>query len=109
MEISRKKLRQEVLERIKFIQTCVLARETCLLVRTNRVALEPSDIREICLSISKLCRDCGCKEASELCRKAAEAVLTDEEKYLDQCTQSCLKCGEAKRPTPKNNAERYVT
>jgi hypothetical protein len=102
LEISRKKLREEVLERIKYVQTCVLAREICLLARTNRAVLEPNDVREICLSISKLCKECGCQEASDICSKASEAVGTgDEGKYLDLCAQSCMKCGEAKKPTPK--------
>ncbi|MEM2081050.1 MAG: hypothetical protein QXP44_00850 [Candidatus Bathyarchaeia archaeon] len=107
MEISRKKLRAEVLERIKYIKTCVMARELCLIVRTNRAVLEPKDVQEICSYISGLCREEGCTEPSELCRKAAEAVGSkDEEKYLELCAQSCVKCGEAKRPTPKK--ETYV-
>jgi len=102
LEISRKKLREEVLERIKYVQTCVLAREICLLVRTNRAVLDPKDVHEICLNISRLCKERGCQEASELCSKAAEAVgSVDEEKYLELCTQSTMKCGEARRPTPK--------
>ncbi|MEJ5326885.1 MAG: hypothetical protein WHU54_01350 [Candidatus Bathyarchaeia archaeon] len=107
MEISRKKLRAEVLERIKYIKTCVMARELCLIVRTNRAVLEPKDVQEICSYISNLCREEGCTEPSELCRKAAEAVGSkNEEKYLELCAQSCVKCGEAKRPTPKK--ETYV-
>jgi len=109
LEISQKKLRQEVLERIKYVQTCVLAREICLLVRTNRAVLDPKDVREICLTISKLCKECGCDEASEMCRKAAETVGGDEAKYLEMCAQSCVKCGQARRPAPKNDADRYVT
>jgi hypothetical protein len=102
MEISRKKLREEVLERIKYVKTCVLARELCLLVRTNRAVLEPKDVQDICLHISSLCKEEGCIDPSELCRKAAEAVGSgDEGKYLDLCAQSCMKCGEARRPTPK--------
>lgn len=102
MEISRRKLREEVLERIKYVQTCVLAREICLLIRTNRAVLDPKDVNELCTYISNLCRDCGCQEASDLCRKASEAVGSgDEAKYLDLCAQSCMKCGEARRPTPK--------
>ncbi len=101
MEISRKKLREEILERIKYVKTCVLAREVCLLVRTNRAVLEPKDIHDICLSISELCKEEDCKEPSEACQKAAEAVGTgDEAKYLDLCAQSCLKCGEARKPQP---------
>ena len=100
-------MRQEVLERIKYVETCVMARELCLLVRTNRAVLEPKDVQEVCRRISKLCKEEGCSEAGELCQKAAEAVSTkDEEKYLELCAQSCVKCGEAKRPTPKR--ETYV-
>jgi len=102
LEISRKKLREEVLARIKYMKTCVLAREVCLLVRTNRAVLEPKDVQDLCMSISKLCKEEGCQEQSELCRKAAEAVGSDEEaKYLELCAQSCLKCGEARQPAPK--------
>jgi hypothetical protein len=102
LEISRKKLREEVLERIKYVQTCVLAREICLLVRTNRAVLDPKDVHDVCLSISNLCKECGCQEASEICNKASEAVGSkDEEKYLELCAQSCMKCGEARRPQPK--------
>lgn len=102
LEISRKKLREEVLERIKYVKTCVLAREACLLVRTNRAVLDPKDVNDICLSISKLCKECGCQEASELCQKAADAVGSGEEaKYLELCAQSCMKCGEARTPKPK--------
>ena len=108
MELSRKKLREEVLTRIKYVKTCVMARELCLLVRTNRAVLEPKDVREACSYISNLCREEGCLEPSELCRKAAEAVGSkNEEKYLELCAQSCVKCGEAKRPAPKKNA--YVS
>jgi len=104
LEISRKKLREEILERVKYVQNCVLAREICLLVRTNRAVLEPKDVHDICLSISKLCKEQSCDEASEMCSKAAEAVGSgDEEKYLELCAQSCMKCGEAKRPTPKKS------
>jgi hypothetical protein len=107
LEISRKKLREEVLERVKYVKTCVMARELCLLVRTNRAVLEPKDVQEICQYISNLCREEGCTEPSDLCQKAAEAVGSgDEQKYLEMCAQSCMKCGEAKRPTPKR--ETYV-
>ncbi len=105
MEISRKNLRNEVLERIKFMKTCVMARELCLMVRTNRAVLEPKDVQDVCQYISTLCKEEGCNEPSEICAKAAEAVgLADEEKYLDLCAQSCLKCGEARRPQPKKDA-----
>jgi hypothetical protein len=102
LEISRKKLREEVLERLKYIKTCVMARELCLLVRTNRAVLEPKDVKDICLYISNLCKEEGCEEPSEICHKAAEAVGSgEEEKYLELCAQSCVKCGEARRPAPK--------
>jgi hypothetical protein len=108
VEISRKKLRDEVLSRIKYVKTCVMARELCLLVRTNRAVLEPEDVQDVCGYISNLCREEGCLEPSELCQKAAEAVGSrDEERYLDLCAQSCVKCGEAKRPMPKKDA--YVS
>jgi hypothetical protein len=108
VEISRKNLRNEVLERIKYVKTCVMARELCLLVRTHRAVLEPSDVDEVCRYISMLCKEEGCGEPSELCTKAAKAVSSaDEEKYLELCAQSCVKCGEARRPQPKKDA--YVT
>lgn len=107
MEISRKKMRHEVLGRIKYMKTCVMARELCLLVRTNRAVLEPNDVQGVCRYISGLCKEEGCVEASGLCQKAAAAVGSkDEAKYLELCAQSCVKCGEAKRPTPKR--ETYV-
>jgi hypothetical protein len=105
LEISRKKLRTEVLDRVKYVKTCVMARELCLLVRTNRAVLEPKDVQDICKYISGLCKEEGCNEASGLCQKAASAISSgDEEKYLELCSQSCVKCGEAKRPTPKKDA-----
>lgn len=106
MEISRNKMRGQVLKQFKYLRTCVLARELCLLVRTNRAVLEPQDVHDMCLFISGLCKEWGCAEPSGLCRQAAEAVLTDEQKYLELCKQSCKKCGEARRPTPKK--ETYV-
>lgn len=111
MEISRKKMREEVLERIKYVKTCVLAREICLLMRTQRAVLEPKDVQEVCMSISKLCKDSGCQEPSELCRKAAEAVGTEDEvKYLELCAQSCVKCGEARKPVETSaNKSTYVS
>ena len=100
-------MRQEVLERMKFVKTCVMARELCMLVRTNRAVLEPKDVQDVCRYISGLCKEEDCAEPSELCQKAAAAVGSkDEEKYLDLCAQSCVKCGEAKRPSPKR--EPYV-
>ena len=98
-------MRAEVLERVKYVKTCVMARELCLLVRTNRAVLEPKDVQDICKYISNLCKEEGCNEPSGLCLKAASAVGTaDEEKYLELCAQSCVKCGEAKRPQSKKDA-----
>jgi len=110
LELSRQKMRENVLGRFKFIKTCVLARELCLLVRTNRVAFNVKDAHDCCAYISTLCREAGCKEASDLCGKAAEAVLSNEEDYLEICGQSCLKCGESRRPTPakRSNRNTYV-
>ena len=105
MEISRKKLREEVLERVKYVKTCVMARELCLLVRTNRAVLEPKDVQDICKYIVGLCKEEGCSEPSGICQKAAAAIGSkDEEKYLELCAQSCAKCGEARRPTQKKDA-----
>ncbi len=82
-----------------------MARELCLLVRTNRAVLEPKDVQDICKYIAGLCKDEGCSEPSGMCLKAANAVgSANEEKYLTLCAQSCLKCGEAKRPTSKKDA-----
>ena len=108
MEISRKKLREEVLDRVKYVKTCVMARELCLLVRTNRAVLEPKDVQEICRYVAGLCKEEGCTEPSQLCQKAASSIGShDEEKYLELCAQSCMKCGEARRPSSKKDA--YVT
>jgi len=101
MELSRRQLREQAISRFKYIKTCVLARELCLLVRTNRVAFSLKDAHECCSFISQLCREAGCNEQSDLCGKAAEAVLTSEEKYLEICQQSCMKCGESRQPIQK--------
>jgi hypothetical protein len=98
MEITRLKLRHRTVKQFKYIRTCILARELCLLVRTNRVALNPKDAHAMCTHVSILCRDAGCTEPSELCEKAANAALTNEQEYLKICNQSCLKCGQARRP-----------
>ena len=86
-------------------QCSVNRKSKSILVRTNRAVLEPKDVQEICQHISKLCKEEGCNEPSEMCNKAANAVSkADEEKYLELCAQSCVKCGEAKRPQPKKDA-----
>lgn len=106
LELSRQKMRENALGRFKFIKTCVLARELCLLVRTNRMAFNAKDAHNCCAYIATLCREAGCKEPSDLCSKAAEAVLTSEEKYLEICGHSCLKCGESRRPVPTRKPDR---
>ena len=98
LELSRQRMRTQALDRFKFVKTCVLARELCLLVRTNRVAFNKEDVQECCGLISKLCREAGCEEPSEICAKASEAVTESEESYLNFCEQSCQKCGESRRP-----------
>ena len=99
-------MREHALKQFKHVRTCVLARELCLLVRANRVAFNAEDAREHCAFIAKLCDEAGCKEQSDLCSKAAEAVLTSEEKYLELCEQSCMKCVESRRPAPRPPPER---
>jgi hypothetical protein len=103
MELSRQQLREQALGRFKYVRTCILARELCLLVRTNRVAFNLKDAAECCTFISQLCKEAGCEEQSGLCNKAAEAVLMSEEKYLDLCQQSCMKCGESRQPAQAQN------
>jgi hypothetical protein len=69
------------------------------------VILKPKDVQDICKYIAGLCKEEGCNEPSELCFKASSAVGTaEEQKYLDLCAQSCLKCGEARRPQVKKDA-----
>jgi len=68
------------------------------LVRLNRVAFDKKDVQACCSFIAKLCKEAGCGEPSELCSKAAEAVLKDEKTYLQLCEESCRKCGEQRRP-----------
>ncbi len=108
MELSKQRLREKTLSRFKYVRTCVLARELCLLVRTNRVAFGRDDVRQCCGLISELCKEAGCSEQSELCHEAAEAVEKDEEKYLEICQQSCMKCGEARQPTTPKKKTSYV-
>ena len=101
MELSRQRTREHALNQFKHIRTCILARELCLLVRTNRVAFNVEDAHECCGFVAKLCKEAGCEEPADLCGKAAESVLASEEKYLELCSQSCMKCGESRRPAPK--------
>jgi len=104
LELSRQRMRKRTLNQFKHIRTCILARELCLLVRTNRVVFNAKDAHECCAFVSKLCKEAGCEEPGDLCGKAAEAVLTSEEKYLQLCEQSSMKCGESRRPAPERTA-----
>ena len=109
MELSRQKARKHVCDQFKYVRTCVLARELCVLVRTHRAVLDKEDVRDFCSFISKLCKEVGCKDASELCEKAAEAVMESEERYLELCSQSCKKCGESRQPRmPTTERSVYV-
>jgi len=105
LELSRQRIRERALDRFKQLRTCVLARELCLLVRSNRVTFDLKDVHDCCASIAKLCQEAGCEEPSELCSKAAEAVLTSEERYLELCEQSCKKCSESRRPRKPGRGE----
>ena len=98
VEISREKARKQALDQFKYVKTCILARELCLLIRTHRAVLEKEDVNDCCSFISKLCKEHGCTEASELCAKAAEAVLRSEEEYLKLCEEACKKCNELRLP-----------
>jgi hypothetical protein len=98
LEISREKARSRILEQFKYIKTCILARELCLLVRTHRAVLEKEDVQTCCGFVSELCKEAGCKEASDLCVKATAVLIESEEKYLKLCEQSCKKCSESRLP-----------
>jgi len=98
LKISHERARRQLLDQLKYVKTCVLARELCLLIRTHRGVLEKEDVRTYCGFISKLCREAGCEEASDLCAKAAEVVMGSEEKYLELCEKSCEKCSESRQP-----------
>jgi hypothetical protein len=107
LELSRERARKQTLDQFKNTRTCMLALELCLLVRTHRAVLEKQDVQDCCSFISKLCKEAGCVEASELCAKAAEAVLGSEETYLELCGQSIQKCSESRQPNRKL-AERAI-
>jgi len=98
LKISCEKARKEALNQINYIKTCVLAQELCLIIRTHRAVLEKQDVRDCCGFISTLFNETGCKEASDLCAIAAEAVMESEEKYLTLCEQSCKKYIDSKSP-----------
>jgi len=98
LELTRESARKQALEQFKYTKTCMLARELCFLVRTQRAILEKEDVHDCCGFVSRLCKEAGCDEAGELCAKAAEALLGNEEAYLKLCEQSLQKCSESRRP-----------
>jgi hypothetical protein len=110
MELTRQEMRQHALDEIKYVRTCVLANELCRLVRSKRAFLNAEDVRRFCNSIASLCREAGCKEASDLCAEAAEAVVKDEKRHLELCQQSCTLCHEGKFPAePRTEGAPYIT
>jgi hypothetical protein len=48
LKISFEKARKETLSQIDHIRTCVLARELCLIIRTQRAVLQKQDVKECC-------------------------------------------------------------
>jgi len=110
LELSRQGMRQRALDNFKYVRTCMLARELCLLVRSSRAVLNAEDIRRFCSFIASLCREAGCRETSDLCAEAAEVVVKDEKRHLELCEQSCTLCHEGRFPA-ETRAERapYVT
>lgn len=105
MEITRHSIREQALRRFKHLRTCVLARELCFLIRGNRATFEREDVRDCCGYVAKLCSEAGCVEASDLCAKAAEAVIENEVEYLNICSQSCAKCGQSRM---LENERKYI-
>lgn len=101
LELTRERARRQALEEFEHTKTCMLARELCFLVRTQRALLEKDDVHNCCSYISKLCKEAHCDEQSEMCGNAAEAVMGNEETYLELCSQSLKKCGESRRSRGK--------
>lgn len=101
LKISREKAKRELLDQVNYAKTCVLSRELCLIIRTHRAILEKQDAKDWCGFISDLFEEAGCKKATELCAKAAQAVLESEEKHLLLCEQSCRKCRCSELKVPK--------
>jgi len=110
MELTRQEMRQHALDEFKHVRTCMLARELCRLVRSRRAVLNAEDIRRFCNFIASLCREAGCKETSDLCAKAAEAVVKDEKRHLELCEQSYMLCHEGRFPAePQAERATYIT
>jgi hypothetical protein len=110
LELTRQEMRQHTLEQFKYVRTCMLARELCLLVRSNRAVLNAEDIRGFCSFIASLCLEAGCKKSSDLCAEAAEAVVKDEKRHLELCEKSCMLCSEGRFPAgPQGERAAYIT
>jgi hypothetical protein len=105
LELVRQEMRQHALDEFKYVRTCVLARELCLLVRSSRAFLNVEDVFCFCSFIARLCREAGCKEASDLCAEAAEAAVKDEERHLELCEQSCTLCHDGRFPAELRRKE----
>jgi hypothetical protein len=102
LELSCERARKQVLDLLKHTRTCKLALELCALVRTHRAVLGKQDVHDCCSFISELCKEAGCREASELCSKAAEVVTESEKAYLELCEQSLKKCSASRQPTSRS-------
>jgi hypothetical protein len=103
LELSCERARKQVLDLLKHTRTCKLALELCLLVRTHRAVLAKQDAQDCCRFVSELCKEAGCREASELCAKAADAVIESEKTYLELCGQSLKKCSASRQPTSRSS------
>jgi hypothetical protein len=66
VEISRKKLREEVLDRVKYVRTCVMARELCLLFLFLLSCAPPR-----CFRAQKMCKTSANISATYAKKKAA--------------------------------------
>jgi len=103
-------MRQYALDHFKYVRTCALARELCLLVHSRRAVLNAEDIHHLCSFITGLCREAGCKDASDLCAKAAKAVLKDEKRHLELCQKSYKLCHEGRfAAEPQVERAPYIT
>lgn len=106
MKLELQKARENTLKKLNIIRSCGLARNLCMVIRVHRAVLTVEDINKWCSFVSGLCKTVpNCTEQAELCRRAAEAVLKDEQKYLDICMESCKKCGQFR---PNNARSIYV-
>ena len=86
------------LDQFHHLRTCVLARKLCLLISDNWAVFNKDDVQACCEFVSKLCKEAGCDEASNLCSKAVASMLDSEEEYLMLCEKSCKICSESRVP-----------